>query len=327
MSDRSTFVDGAGGGTVHHWPAHAPPAPDDAVETVCAHCTRRWVVHRDLGGYRLRCVCPGWIQVPFPRFLLEASAATPHAALPAPESRPDRPQQPVAVAPKRTAPRRVKETSVAERVAPTPREIDRGILDLVAIAIAFLVPPTIVHVWGGLEALMRLLPLLGVVSGMLVILVGLASGPVGFEGLRRARARDYGAAVGLAAIGLAVAAGWLVLLRESGYGDGNVWIAELVGMIGLPAAFFAVVFCPAVFEEIAFRGLLQGRLIGLVGLNSGIILTTFAFALAHGVTAATPIHLLLGLALSLLRHRSGSLYPCMLLHGLYNAGVVLFSQL
>ena len=83
-----------------------------------------------------------------------------------------------------------------------------------------------------------------------------------------------------------------------------------------------IALCPAIFEELAFRGLLQGRLRALFGGHAGLVLTGVAFALAHGASLATPIHFSLGLYLGTLRERTGSLLPGMLFHALYNGGVV-----
>ena len=78
----------------------------------------------------------------------------------------------------------------------------------------------------------------------------------------------------------------------------------------------------AVLEEIIFRGMLQGRLMALFGRRTGWLVTASAFALVHGQPAVLPIHLGLGLYLGSLRERSESLYPCMLMHFLYNGTLV-----
>ena len=79
---------------------------------------------------------------------------------------------------------------------------------------------------------------------------------------------------------------------------------------------------PAVFEELAFRGLLQARLIPLFGRTQGIILGGIAFALAHGITVGLPFHAFLGFYLGWLRERSRSLIPGMIVHFVYNGTLV-----
>jgi membrane protease YdiL (CAAX protease family) len=80
---------------------------------------------------------------------------------------------------------------------------------------------------------------------------------------------------------------------------------------------------PAVLEEVMFRGMLQGRLLALMGLRTGMLTTAAAFAVCHGGTLALPIHFGLGLYLGWLRQRSGSVLPGMLAHFSYNAMIVL----
>ena len=81
---------------------------------------------------------------------------------------------------------------------------------------------------------------------------------------------------------------------------------------------------PAIFEELAFRGMLQGRLTAILGRREGILATGAAFAMAHGISIGTPFHIFLGFYLGFLRERSGSLLPGMGLHFLYNSAIVLY---
>jgi membrane protease YdiL (CAAX protease family) len=73
-----------------------------------------------------------------------------------------------------------------------------------------------------------------------------------------------------------------------------------------------------VVEELTFRGLgysllaRYGRAVAIVG--TGVI-----FGLAHGLVLALPILVGFGIGLAWLRSRSESIYPGMVLHGLFNA--------
>ncbi len=80
---------------------------------------------------------------------------------------------------------------------------------------------------------------------------------------------------------------------------------------------------PALFEELAFRGLLFGALIRRVGLVETLAVTSVAFAILHLSPIMLPTHVGLGLYLGWLRHRSGSLYPAMTAHFLHNLLVIL----
>ncbi len=187
--------------------------------------------------------------------------------------------------------------------------------------IAFIAPGSAFALLAGLDVYIQWLPVVSLVSGVLVLLVGIASGQFGFEALRGARTRYFVEAVAAAGIGLGLAFGWTAFAAEAGI-DMTSGLISIVESLGLPLALFAIALCPAVFEELAFRGIIQGRMIRLLGAGTGIPLTAVLFMFAHGVSAASPIHLLLGMQLGFLRQRSGSLYPGMILHGLYNGVLV-----
>lgn len=320
------------GAPSRYWPPHGSPGDAVAVTTSCARCDQPWRIHRDLSGYRLRCVCGGWVRVPFPEAVVRSARAVvvaaahvaparrglsfealPERALPALDSTDRRPRRP-------------DPQLVPDLIGPTAREIDHGILELAAIAIAFFAPPLVVLFALGPRALESWLPVTSLVGGVLVLLVGLASGGFGFEGLRRARSKHLVESIvaGGAAVGLAI--GWKTVLAGAG-AEFPELLRPLVETLGTPLALFAIALCPAVFEEIAFRGIVQGRLITLLGTRTGVLLTATAFTLAHGVSATSPLHFILGLYLGTLRLRSGSLVPGMLFHGLYNGTVLLLEAL
>jgi membrane protease YdiL (CAAX protease family) len=84
-----------------------------------------------------------------------------------------------------------------------------------------------------------------------------------------------------------------------------------------------IALCPALFEELAFRGVIHGRFLALLGKSQGMLATGVCFGLCHGVTAGLPFHVGLGIYFSWLRERSSSLFPGMLTHALYNGALVL----
>lgn len=71
-------------------------------------------------------------------------------------------------------------------------------------------------------------------------------------------------------------------------------------------------------EELMFRGLGYSLLVRY-GRWTAIILTGLAFAFAHGLLQAFPFLFALGAALAYLRSRVDSVYPCMIVHGTFNA--------
>jgi sodium transport system permease protein len=92
-------------------------------------------------------------------------------------------------------------------------------------------------------------------------------------------------------------------------------------------ALLAVAFVPAVCEELLFRGVLLPALLTRQPATTAILVSAGLFGALHiapttdgGVTLyQVPQALLVGLALAVLRLRSGSLLPGILAHTLYNA--------
>jgi hypothetical protein len=90
------------------------------------------------------------------------------------------------------------------------------------------------------------------------------------------------------------------------------------GHAGAYVASFLVIAVVAPFvEELTFRGL-GFTLLAPYGLWIAILATGAAFALAHGLVQAFPELLVFGCALAWLRSRTDSVYPGMVLHGLFN---------
>lgn len=71
-------------------------------------------------------------------------------------------------------------------------------------------------------------------------------------------------------------------------------------------------------EEIFFRGFVFGCFRERWGLFLGAVLSSFLFALVHVSLVALAPLFLIGCILCYIRHRTGSLYPSMLFHALFN---------
>lgn len=101
---------------------------------------------------------------------------------------------------------------------------------------------------------------------------------------------------------------------------GGISKALLGGFTGLAGA-FAIGATAAIGEELFFRGAFQPRF--------GVLFTSLVFALFHtqyGLTVATLIVFLVGMAIGLVRQRGAPLIVCILIHFLYNfLGVLLGS--
>ena len=76
-------------------------------------------------------------------------------------------------------------------------------------------------------------------------------------------------------------------------------------------------------EEVAFRGLLFPWLRDRWGLWPGAIVSSLAFAVLHGVPILIPALTVIGVVLCLLCQRSGSLWPAIVAHGVFNGIMVI----
>ncbi len=85
----------------------------------------------------------------------------------------------------------------------------------------------------------------------------------------------------------------------------------------------AVVILVAPFvEELLYRGLGYGLLAPFTGPWPAIVLTGLAFGLAHGLVLGLPVLTIFGITLGWLRSKTGSVYPGMVVHGLFNAAAL-----
>ncbi len=91
------------------------------------------------------------------------------------------------------------------------------------------------------------------------------------------------------------------------------------GWGGNALVFASLALLPALWEELAFRGILQPALTRAWGARAAIPLTALAFALFHRSAAQFLVPLLLGLGLGWLRWRTDCLWPSCLAHALHNA--------
>ena len=92
--------------------------------------------------------------------------------------------------------------------------------------------------------------------------------------------------------------------------------------VHLAWAVLSFVAVPAIFEELAFRGVMFGLLRRSLEAREAIVLTAVAFGLLHLSVPSLITHVPMGLYFGWLRHRSGSLYPSIVAHFLHNGLVV-----
>ena len=94
------------------------------------------------------------------------------------------------------------------------------------------------------------------------------------------------------------------------------WESAHAGAFAANLVLFALV-APLV-EELTFRGLGQS-LLRFLGRWPSIVLTGISFGLAHGLVEALLVLVPFGIALAWLRDRTRSVYPGMVVHGVFNA--------
>jgi membrane protease YdiL (CAAX protease family) len=86
---------------------------------------------------------------------------------------------------------------------------------------------------------------------------------------------------------------------------------------------FAVL--PAIGEELVFRGVVLSGLLGVFQARTAALVSAMLFATVH-LSPLSFLHLgILGYILARVRLGTGSLWPCMLIHGGYNAVICLLA--
>ena len=125
------------------------------------------------------------------------------------------------------------------------------------------------------------------------------------------------AGVGLVAIGQAVALAYVAGDATTPLEDAIRTPADLITVV-----LFAVLVAPVV-EEVFFRGYLYGALEHALGAWGAVLVVGLVFGLFHGLQyAGVPAALIavtvMGLATTWIRKAAGGIWPCIVLHLIYN---------
>jgi membrane protease YdiL (CAAX protease family) len=178
-------------------------------------------------------------------------------------------------------------------------------------------PQDLLYKWSTVEGnLIQFAILAAIVYGI----AGVAGDRRRVLGLRRPTSWRTAVRIGIGVgIGMFVLTLLLTPLLEPGREQGvtpDIWeprhAAEYV------ANGFVIAVVAPIVEELAFRGL-GYSLLARWGRWAAILGTGFAFALAHGLVYAFPFLAAFGIGLAYLRSRVDSVYPGMIVHGLFNA--------
>ncbi len=301
------------------WPEAHPPDPDDAIDLVCSECGTPWSIHHDMGGFRMRCLCGAWIVVPTSEKDSHDGVA---GWLESADS--DGGASGAKTATLRTRAQRDEPEFSDLRHAPLSvrkRYANRSLLVLGFVLGAFYIPAILVQLWAPPSKQVSWMPVASVLSGLSVVTLGLLVGDAAFRALRRSALRYFIEAAIVGALFVIAAHFYVGLIA----GDGPEPLNPVIENLGWYGALFVIALCPAVFEEIAFRGIVQNRCTSYFGTDLGIMVTAVAFGLAHGLGLGLPLQMGAGFYLGYLRARSGSLIPGMLMHFIYNGSLVLLA--
>jgi membrane protease YdiL (CAAX protease family) len=308
------------------------PFPDDeSVPARCTSCGLHWKVHRDIAGFRFRCRCRSWVAVPARadsnalqlsgKSTSALATATGEETAPGHMEKADPLDRYVGLIPWSYHP-----PGADLRHAPLTMRTqwtNRALLELCLLMAAFFIPALIIllSTAGRERALAQ--PIAGVAASIMVLIIGLGARDAMFDGLNWPKIEYWLEAAGATLLSLLAALAWIAFVRSAmPKSHASEWNA-LNEYIGMPMALFVIAIVPGIFEELAFRGLLQARFTKLFGVYQGTLITGATFALAHGITLGFPLHAGIGMYLCSLRRRSGSLLPCMFLHIAYNAVLVI----
>ncbi len=127
-------------------------------------------------------------------------------------------------------------------------------------------------------------------------------------------------------VAIAVVASVLNLVLEAGEEQGLVpeeWDPDRAAPF--LANFVVVAAVAPVAEELTYRGLGLAVTRDRWGMWPAIAITALAFGLAHGLFVALPVLIIFGVVLAVVRERTHSVYPAMLLHAIFNASALLLS--
>ena len=104
-----------------------------------------------------------------------------------------------------------------------------------------------------------------------------------------------------------------------------IQISVIFAKYGWPrwSMFALVCLTPAIFEELAFRGVIQTNLEAVLGSREALLIQAALFSGLHLSPVILASHFFMGLVLGIMRTRSRSLYPGMLFHATWNALVLI----
>ncbi|MEE2711871.1 MAG: type II CAAX endopeptidase family protein [Planctomycetota bacterium] len=92
------------------------------------------------------------------------------------------------------------------------------------------------------------------------------------------------------------------------------------------SAFALISVAPAMIEEIAFRGIIQSRLEFVMRPRDALIVQAAMFSVLHMLPLVYISHFIMGLGFGVLRQKTGSIWPGVLVHMAWNAWVLVMEM-
>lgn len=156
----------------------------------------------------------------------------------------------------------------------------------------------------------------------LSLLFAIASGLPWREFFALRRPASWPSALGLALaayVAIFLGAGAILIALDAQDEQGltpESWDSSRAGAYA--ANFLAVAFVGPIVEELAYRGAGM-TLLARWGTPVAVAVTAVAFGLGHGLLLSLPALVWFGVVTALLRLKTDSIYPCMLVHCAFNA--------
>ena len=157
---------------------------------------------------------------------------------------------------------------------------------------------------------------------LLLLLLWIARGLPARELFALRRPRSWPRALGLALAAYAaifVGAGLILIALDAGDEQGltpEEWDSSRAGAYA--ANFVSVAFVGPIVEELLYRGAGMS-LLARYGTPVAVLVTAVGFGLGHGLLLALPALVFFGLVTAVVRLKTDSVYPCMLVHCAFNA--------
>jgi membrane protease YdiL (CAAX protease family) len=154
------------------------------------------------------------------------------------------------------------------------------------------------------------------------LVLGIASGRWDLFALRRPRSFGAAASISVAVVaGIYAVSALVTLLPIENPGDEQgltptAWEPKYAAAFAANCVLFCVI--APVVEELTFRGLGQSLLYEVMGRVPAILIVGLSFGVAHGLVEALTVLVPFGIGLAIIRDRSDSVYPGMVVHALFN---------